>query len=167
MVRHLGSLSELAVMTAETDFDFIGVSATTREYLDAVQILNYLKRERSCATVAIGGPHATALPEECLRNGFDLVVVGEADDVIADLVERRSEQPSIFRCGFVRDLDHLPLPDLQLLDDRDAWLPFLYLGQEPRAPHDLDPAVARMPLSLSFLRPPFPPPAPVEPGHRS
>jgi len=130
MVRHLHSLSELEGLV-EKPFDFVGISATTREYLDAIQILNYFKREGSQATVALGGPHATALPEECLRNGFDVVVTGEADEEIVRLVNHPLDRPGIVHAGMVRELDSLPFPERSLMGDHESWQPFLGLGQDP------------------------------------
>jgi len=130
MVRHLRSLSELEGL-AEKPFDFVGISATTREYPDAIQILNYFKREGHPATVALGGPHATALPEEGLRNGFDVVVTGEADEEIVELVNRPPDRPRIVHAGMVRGLDRLPFPKRDLIGDHKSWQPFLGLGQDP------------------------------------
>lgn len=130
MVRHLHNLSELEGLV-EKPFDFVGISATTREYLDAVQILNYFKREGNPAKVALGGPHATALPEEGLRNGFDVVVTGEADEEIVRLVNHPLDQPGIVHAGMVRELDGLPFPERSLISDHKSWRPFLGLGQDP------------------------------------
>ena len=129
-IRHLASLDELCAILNKGDYDFIGISATTREYGDAVQVLNYCKRVESRAVVAIGGPHATALPEECRRNGFDLVVTGEADSAIGELVGSRGLAPCVVHCGAVANLDDLPLPDRTLIDE-EAWRPFLGLGEDP------------------------------------
>ena len=79
----------------------LGISATTREYIDAVQMLNYLSREGCRATVAIGGPHATAMPIECQRNGFGLTVTGEADLELSRLVSRQRKSSQIIHCGGV------------------------------------------------------------------
>lgn len=130
MVRHLQCLSELEGLAGEP-FGFVGISATTREYLDAIQILNYFKREGSQATVVLGGAHATALPEEGLRNGFDVVVTGEAEEDIVRLVNRPPGQPRIVHAGMVRDIDHLPFPERSLVDNDKSWQPFLGLGQDP------------------------------------
>jgi len=125
-IWHLESLKELEKI--DSTLDFIGISATTREYPDAVQILNYLKREGHSAIIAIGGAHATALPAECKRNGFDIVVVGEADDTIEQIVQLKPIPPVIINCGFVEKLDHIPFPDRTLLKER--FEPFLHLEGE-------------------------------------
>jgi radical SAM superfamily enzyme YgiQ (UPF0313 family) len=130
-VRHLRNLSELEGLV-ENNFDFVGISATTREYLDAIQILNYFKREDSRATIAIGGAHATALPEEALRNGFDIVVTGEAEEEIVRLVNAPPDRPTIVCAGWVQDINRLPFPQRDLMGDDELWRPFLGLGQNLR-----------------------------------
>ena len=114
-VCHLQTFSELEELV-KLPFDVIGVSATTREYLDALQILNYFKREHHPATVIIGGPHATALPDECLRNGFDLVVTGEADGQIIDILDNPIKRGTIVHAGFVQNLNCLPFPNRRLVN---------------------------------------------------
>jgi radical SAM superfamily enzyme YgiQ (UPF0313 family) len=131
-ICHLNSLQELPALL-ESEFDFIGISASTREYLDALQILNYFKREQPNITIALGGAHATALPKECLRNGFDMVVSGEADNLITHLVELHSvrstevathyTQPQVFYCEYVEDINAIPFPDRTLL--KEEWHPFM------------------------------------------
>lgn len=131
VIYHLNSLKELRKVVIGHDFDFIGITATTREYPAAIQILNYLKREKYQASVVIGGPHATALPDECLRNGFDFVLTGEAEKEIERLVTCPSMHPQIINCGYITKLDDLPFPDRTLSGEREQWQPFLYLGQAP------------------------------------
>lgn len=119
-IRHLRVNDELERVVQE-NFDYIGISATTHEYMSAVQILNYLKRERHSAQIIIGGPHATALPNEALRNGFDLVVAGEADLHITGLVAAQRKGSRLVSCGYVEDIDKLPVPDRSLIDDDKPW----------------------------------------------
>ncbi|MBU4260608.1 MAG: B12-binding domain-containing radical SAM protein [Proteobacteria bacterium] len=130
VVRHLRNLNELEGLVEES-FDLVGISATTREYMDAIQILNYFKREGSRATMVLGGPHATALPTEGLRNGFDVVVTGEADEEIVKLVNHPPELPAIIHAGLVQDVDSLPFPERSLMCNNESWRPFLCLGQNP------------------------------------
>ncbi|MBU1178968.1 B12-binding domain-containing radical SAM protein [Patescibacteria group bacterium] len=128
-IVHLHSLSELEALFKES-FEFVGISATTREYLDAVQILNYFKREGSLAIIAIGGSHATALPEEALRNGFDVVVTGEAEEEIIRLVNFPIGKPAIVHAGLVKDINRIPFPDRSLIKDSKLWQPFLSFEQD-------------------------------------
>ncbi len=126
-VRHLDSFDQLAEI--EDGLDWIGISATTREYPDACQVLDYLKREKHPGVVAIGGPHATAMPEECLANGFDRVFAGEAEFAILHDVQSGGREPRIIRCLAISDINRLPIPDRALLDESQRWPPALYPGQ--------------------------------------
>jgi anaerobic magnesium-protoporphyrin IX monomethyl ester cyclase len=75
-----------------------------------------------------GGPHATACPEEVLRRGFDVAVLGEAEQAVTQLADQRSSAgvlqniPGIqyrdaagHMCGngsatHIKDLDSLAFP---------------------------------------------------------
>ena len=46
-----------------------------------------LKRLFPHLTFVAGGPHATALPEQMLNEGFDAVIKGYGEDTIVELVE--------------------------------------------------------------------------------
>jgi anaerobic magnesium-protoporphyrin IX monomethyl ester cyclase len=81
--------------------------------------------------VALGGPHATALPEEGLRNGFDVIVTGEAEEEIVRLVNHPFDRPGIVHAGMVRELDRLPFPERSLMGDYASWRPFMGFGQDP------------------------------------
>jgi radical SAM superfamily enzyme YgiQ (UPF0313 family) len=79
--------------------------------------------------VALGGPHAVAVPVETEAMGADLVVVGEADEMLADALTHR-ETGAVYGLSPL-DLDGLPLPD---------WsnsYPAInsYIGNEPRFEH--------------------------------
>jgi radical SAM superfamily enzyme YgiQ (UPF0313 family) len=130
IIRHLRDLHELESL-ADSSWDLIGISATTREYSDAVQMLNYVKRQGERARVLLGGPHATAMPEEALRNGFDVVVTGEADYEILEVARVLPTQQIRLDCPPVPSLDELSFVDRSLLDDPASWRPSLYHGQPP------------------------------------
>ena len=111
----------------------VGVTSYTFNFSVARKIIEEVKREGKAVTV-MGGVHASALPEEVLREtpALDFVVVGEGEytflefcrNVInGDPVEdvrgiahringRVAVNPSR---EFIRDLDELPLPNRELL----------------------------------------------------
>jgi len=128
-VIHLVNLNELEELPK--DIDFIGISATTREYPSAIQCLNYLKRVGHHAIVSIGGPHATALPNECMMNGFDIVVCGDAENEINRLVcIKKPESPILVRCNSVADIDQIIFPARHVLQEKySAYTPGIY-GKE-------------------------------------
>ncbi len=107
----------------------IGVSCYTNNYHEALKILYLAKKQKK--KVIIGGPHATALPDEVLDDGFDFVVVGEGELVIGELLKalEKGTTPTIKGLVYkennkirkngshrVKDLDSLPLPARHLLD---------------------------------------------------
>jgi radical SAM superfamily enzyme YgiQ (UPF0313 family) len=108
------------------DPHLIGFSLFTRWVWHAYQLVERL-RGRFRLMVA-GGAHATVRPDETLEHGFDLAVIGEAEEVIVQLVDvlegnkNLEDVPNIrFRDssgqirsgphgGFISELDNLPLP---------------------------------------------------------
>jgi magnesium-protoporphyrin IX monomethyl ester (oxidative) cyclase len=112
--------------------DVIGVTLVTPLAQEAYRLTGLLRPLG--APLLAGGPHATLLPEEPLAHGFDAVVVGEGEPVIAQAVEAlagrgaREDVPGLAWCGQTGlvhrtaplppppDLDALPWPALHLAD---------------------------------------------------
>lgn len=65
--------------------DIVCVSAMTNNVREAYRVVQQAK-ERD-ATVVLGGPHPTLLPEEALRFGADAVVRGDGDTIIGQVLE--------------------------------------------------------------------------------
>ncbi len=109
--------------------DLVGISTTTSTAPEAYRIAD-LCRSRG-VPVLIGGVHATFEPQEALQHA-DCCLLGEAEDVIADVVERMltGTHPPVVDNTYsgapgpgpdgrpvcrVADLDSLPFPDLSLI----------------------------------------------------
>jgi radical SAM superfamily enzyme YgiQ (UPF0313 family) len=91
------------------DADIIGISILTPTAKRGYEIAGMFPKEK----VIIGGIHASLLPEEAL--GFARqVVVGEAESVIAGVVEGRIHD-AVVQGEPVSDLDSLPQPDFSLI----------------------------------------------------
>ncbi len=109
----------------------LGVTSTTTLIYEAAQISRIAKEKlgEEVQTV-LGGPHASALPGECLNTSeFDVVVVGEGDYTLAEIAEGRSLSDIKGVCykdgeeilstpprERIKDLDALPFPALDLFD---------------------------------------------------
>ncbi|MBI5777919.1 MAG: B12-binding domain-containing radical SAM protein [Planctomycetes bacterium] len=65
----------------------------------------------------IGGIHASMIPEDVAPH-FDRVVVGEAENVILDVLAGRTTD-KIIRAARPEQLDGLPMPDFNLIKDSD------------------------------------------------
>jgi len=89
--------------------DLVGISILTSTAERGYEIARKFPKEK----VIIGGVHASLLPQEALQFSRQ-VVVGEAEDLIVDIVEGRRKEP-IVQGQLVRDLDSLPFPDFSLI----------------------------------------------------
>jgi len=89
--------------------DLIGISILTPTAKRGYEIAKRFPREK----VIMGGVHASLLPGEALEHARQ-VVIGEAEDIIADVVEGRRPEP-VVQGRPVKNLDALPNPDFSLI----------------------------------------------------
>ena len=102
---------------SKLEADLIGISILTSTAKRGYEIAAQFPREK----VIIGGVHASLLPEEAIKYARQ-VVVGEAEEMIADIAEGRITEP-IVKGRPVKDLDSLPYPDFSLIKgDRSRCL---------------------------------------------
>jgi radical SAM superfamily enzyme YgiQ (UPF0313 family) len=71
--------------------DVVGITAMTHEIHTAHEIAERVKTHKPDATVVIGGPHATALPDRTLSEfpSFDIAVAGEGEKTMLEIVHAR------------------------------------------------------------------------------
>ncbi|MBU2559530.1 B12-binding domain-containing radical SAM protein [archaeon] len=72
----------------EINPDIIGITATTPSFPRAMEIAAALKD--TGAKIVIGGVHATFMPEEALEGGADIVVRGEGEATLREIVEGKA-----------------------------------------------------------------------------
>ncbi|MDX9701827.1 MAG: radical SAM protein [Candidatus Auribacterota bacterium] len=94
---------------SKIEADLIGISILTVTAKRGYEIAGMFPKEK----VIIGGIHASLLPEEAIQYARQ-VVIGEAENVILDIVEGRLTDP-IVKGTPVEDLDRLPYPDFSLI----------------------------------------------------
>ncbi|MDP3731605.1 MAG: cobalamin-dependent protein, partial [Candidatus Omnitrophota bacterium] len=109
--------------------DLVGFTATTCTYPKAVELLKIIK-PLGYRTV-IGGVHASTLPEEALADGFDMVVVGEGERMLLEIITR-GEKKGIFRASkeMILKSEEIPSPDRTLIH-----MDF-YCRTKERSPHN-------------------------------
>ena len=90
------------------DCDLYGITSTTAQYPAAVKIKNKLKSKYPNSSIIIGGAHATVVPDNCLNDGFDAVLVGEGELHIQRFLN--GERGKIIGIQ-TKNLDQLPFPD--------------------------------------------------------
>ncbi len=128
------SLDEAVEKAVEFDPDIVGITLhATAAHNNAGYLARKIKEKIPETIVVAGGHHATFLPNEIIRSGFDISVLGEGDGAIYDIataVENGEDFAGIpgivYSNGkeirrtkprkLIEDLDSLPMPPLELLD---------------------------------------------------
>lgn len=122
------------------DFDIIGVKVLTSPIISRAIMVSEVAKELG-KKVIWGGPHPTILPKQSLEHpAVDAVVIGEAEGSFVNLINhfRNKEKTKLLGCGikddsgkitimppkeeFV-DLDELPIPAWDLVEDIDRYFP--------------------------------------------
>lgn len=91
---------------------YYGFGPTSPEYSYALCALKRIKEYNKERRVVIGGPHATLCPNQCLKDGFDCVVIGDGE--IAS--ERAFFGKDRFIIADELPLEKYPFPDRTLID---------------------------------------------------
>ncbi|MFX1257311.1 MAG: B12-binding domain-containing radical SAM protein [Promethearchaeota archaeon] len=103
------------------DFDgnIYGFSTFTPTYNTTLKILYLIKEKNPRAIFVAGGPHATALPQEVIKD-FDYVIKGAGEVSLLELVRKISsgniEKKKILEEKPIADINSLPFPDFSLCD---------------------------------------------------
>lgn len=113
-----------------SSIQIIGITSFTFNIKIALKIAAVCKKYYPAATIVAGGYHATAMPEDVLRDhSVDIVCIGEGEHTFHEILKGRplSEIQGIVyrdRCGQVvstplrpriQDLDQIPMPAYDLL----------------------------------------------------
>ncbi|HUU00777.1 MAG TPA: radical SAM protein [Myxococcota bacterium] len=114
-------------------YDLIGVSVMASMMSAASRVVAMARSACPQATIVLGGPHPTVIPEQTLLvTGADAVCIGEADATLPEIVRQPGNLTHIAGVAFLRngkltktaprkpieDLDALPLPAWHLLPMR-------------------------------------------------
>jgi len=93
---------------------YVLFTASTPQYPETMKIARQVMRERQKSAkkspiLAIGGPHATCMGAELLKDGWNHVCVGDGEQIITPLVEGRLSEGVVIGRR-VTNLDVLPIP---------------------------------------------------------
>ncbi len=128
------SLDKSIEMALDFNPDIVGITLhATAAHNNASYIAMKIKEKKHDTVLVAGGHHATFLPEEIIRAGFDISVLGEGDETMYDIAMAVKENKGfdgindiVFnkKGKFVRtkprklvgDMDSLPMPPLELLN---------------------------------------------------
>jgi anaerobic magnesium-protoporphyrin IX monomethyl ester cyclase len=92
--------------------DIVAFSCTTPAFPFCVKIARELKKHHYGIHTVVGGYHASAVPQNCLVEGIDQVIVGEGEAGMVEVV-RGNRESILF--GRIMDFDELPWPDRGLI----------------------------------------------------
>jgi len=82
----LSDEKDLKILDSAKASDIIGISSTSPLFGRTKLVLDQLKKINRKATYIIGGPHATIDPSDALNAGFDMAVIGEGEQTVAELI---------------------------------------------------------------------------------
>jgi anaerobic magnesium-protoporphyrin IX monomethyl ester cyclase len=97
--------------------DIIGFTSTSFEYKRCNQIAGALKKEFNIPVI-LGGIHATISPEDFTSSNFDAFVIGEAENLIVDIANKRVQPKGILSGGIIKNIDALPFNDWDIMDSK-------------------------------------------------
>lgn len=131
----MSTVEQVANKAADFDPDLVGITIhATAAHTTSLKIARLIKERRPDSVVVGGGHHATFLPFEVVRGGFDIAVLGEGDDTIIEIGEHvkegrdfadiagivyKNERGKPVRTRprpLISDLDRIPTPAYYLVD---------------------------------------------------
>jgi len=113
------------------DTELVGVTSTTPDVVDALEVFKIVKEYNSSITTVLGGPHVTAVPLKTINkcSYIDICAIGEGEETICEIASQKPLQQirgihyrqdgrivETEPRALIRDLDKLPFPSWHLLD---------------------------------------------------
>jgi len=110
------------------DYPTVGISSTIGTISSALEIASFIRQNSPKTRIIMGGPHPTAIYDKLLPRYADIVVLGEGEDTITELMQEKdlSKIKGIAywdgslkvneRRPLIEDLDRLGFPAWHLFD---------------------------------------------------
>ena len=97
--------------------DIFGLSCTTPQYSEALNIKKKIRQLYPKSLIVIGGAHCSGFLQTCKNDGWDRIVVGEGEQAFYKLLQdyQESKHQVVYKEPFL-DIDTLPIPDRNLID---------------------------------------------------
>ena len=77
---------EIKRLVKETRYQWVGISAMITMADATKKIAQIIKSLSPQTQIIVGGPHPTTIPERCLDQNFDYLVLGEAEQTISEII---------------------------------------------------------------------------------
>jgi len=113
------NLGDFESLVKDFEPGFVGISFVTPLFGEMKKVAKLIKNINSQIIVVGGGPHCSSYPERTLEESdIDVVVVGEGDFIIKDIVNGKSfEKGKLYvKPKSIENLDELPFPAYHLYD---------------------------------------------------
>jgi anaerobic magnesium-protoporphyrin IX monomethyl ester cyclase len=130
-IKYVGlSQNDITKLIKKEDPDVVGVSILTLEAVNALQIIDTIKKAKKNVLIIAGGPHLSVRPEQVISNpNVDILVIGEGEYTIVELMKEYEKNIPDFShiAGIwfrkdgkiiktpprepIQDLNDLPFPD--------------------------------------------------------
>jgi len=115
--------SETTLIKDILELDALLMSTITRTYPQSAEQAREYKAKNPKNPAIAGGTHVTFMPEEALRNGFDIVVRGEGEKTLKELMIRLREDPNdlsdIKGITYKQNGQIIENPDRELLTEQE------------------------------------------------
>lgn len=132
---------DVAKIIEDLDPDIVGFTSISSVYYPAaLETMRLARKSRRDAIYVIGGHHPTFMFSTVLRDGFDVVVLGEGEATFRELVE------SIRGGGSYRDVKGIAFMDPETKEIKYSFRPFIKnIDELPLPAYDLvDPSAYRI-----------------------
>ena len=132
---HFGaSFERIGNVVKEFEPDIIGITNLFSTQMEkALGVTEFIKKVHPNAKIVVGGPHATARPEDFLVSpSIDLAVIGEGEITLAEISEyyegkkditevngvayMKDGKMQVNKSEYIQDLDSIPYPAYHLVD---------------------------------------------------
>lgn len=134
--------------------NIVGITSSTPQIITAYKIVKFIGSLSPKITILMGGVHPTVLPEEALSWGADIIIRGEGEKTLTELVPFLLTKKALgfkkvagisFKLGKkfihnssqerIRDLDSLPFPARHLFKFPKNYTTFLKLKKNEFSAH--------------------------------
>ncbi len=102
------------IINGGIDSDIAAFSCTTPTFPHAVKIARDLKKNSPKIRTVVGGYHPSSVPQDCLVDGIDHIVVGEGESAVLDIIKGNIDK---IIYGRTMEFTELPWPDRQLIQN--------------------------------------------------
>ena len=97
--------------------DIFGLSCTTPQYTEALNIKKKIRHLYPESRIVIGGAHCSGFLQTCKNDNWDSIVIGEGEEAFYKLLQdyQKNRIQSVYQEPYL-NIDTLPIPDRSFID---------------------------------------------------